>query len=284
MNKVHKKSRHSDKLMAQSKSFEKSTQKSKPKNPHFYGIHAVKMLLNRRPQDALTLFVQLRDDGGVSDEHAQLVALAKSAGASVQMTHKDRLAQLCDSHQHQGVVVAARPLAMLDESVLELMCQKDDVLFLVLDQITDAHNLGACLRSACAMGVDAVIIPKHQSASLTPTVAKVSVGAAEVIDVVSVTNLARTLTMLKKQGVFVFGTALDETAKPLHDCDFGGKVAIVMGSEGDGMRRLTIESCDTLVYIPMADIPDRPQSLNVSVATGMALYEVARQRLMRGSS
>ncbi|UXZ05813.1 23S rRNA (guanosine(2251)-2'-O)-methyltransferase RlmB [Moraxella nasicaprae] len=242
------------------------------------------MLLNRRPQDALTLFVQLRDDGGVSDEHAQLVELAKSAGVSVQMTHKDRLAQLCDSHQHQGVVVAARPLAMLDESVLEQLCQKDDVLFLVLDQITDAHNLGACLRSACAMGVDAVIIPKHQSASLTPTVAKVSVGAAEVIDVVSVTNLARTLTMLKKQGVFVFGTALDETAKPLHDCDFEGKVAIVMGSEGDGMRRLTIESCDTLVYIPMADIPDRPQSLNVSVATGMTLYEVARQRLMRGSS
>lgn len=252
---------------------------SKPKNPHFYGIHAVTMLLNRRPEDALSLFVQLRDDGQVSDEHQKIIDLAKTVGISVQMTHKDKLAELCDSHQHQGVVLSARAITPLDENALQAFANKPDALFLVLDQITDAHNLGACLRSACAMGVDAVIIPKHQSASITPTVAKVSVGAAEVIPVVLVTNLARSLEMLKKQGVFVFGTALDENAKPLHQCDFSGKVAVVMGSEGDGMRRLTQECCDTLVYIPMADTPDRPQSLNVSVAAGMTLYEVARQRL-----
>lgn len=258
----------------------KDKKDTKPKNPYFYGIHAVDMLLKRRPIDVLNLFIQARDDGQVSDEHTRLMQLASDFGISVQMAQKERLAELADSHQHQGVVAQARPMLMADESVLDTLVQKDNVLFLVLDQITDAHNLGACLRSACAMGVDAVIIPRHQSAPITPTVAKVSVGASEVIDVVAVTNLARTLDKLKKAGVFVFGTALDETAKPLHECDFGGKVAIIMGSEGDGMRRLTQELCDTLVYIPMANTPDRPQSLNVSVATGMALYEVARQRLV----
>lgn len=280
--KSHKRGAYSAKSPAKSADNAAKTHKnkpSKPKNPYFYGIHAVTMLLNRRPEDALSLFVQLRDDGQISDEHQKIVELAKQNGISVQMTHKDKLSELCDSHQHQGVVLSARAIMPADESLLSSFADKPDALFLVLDQITDAHNLGACLRSACAMGVDAVIIPKHQSASITPTVAKVSVGAAEVIPVVLVTNLARSLEMLKKQGVFVFGTALDETAKPLHQCDFGGKVAIVMGSEGDGMRRLTQECCDTLVYIPMADTPDRPQSLNVSVATGMALYEVARQRL-----
>lgn len=262
------------------KSF-KDKKDSKPKNPYFYGIHAVDMLLKRRPIDVLNLFIQAREDGQASEEHTRLMAMASDYGISVQMTHKDRLAELADSHQHQGVVAQARPTPMADESVLDALVQKENALFLVLDQITDAHNLGACLRSACAMGVDAVIIPRHQSAPITPTVAKVSVGASEVIDVIAVTNLARTLDKLKKAGVFVFGTALDDTAKPLHECDFGGKVAIIMGSEGDGMRRLTQELCDTLVYIPMADTPDRPQSLNVSVATGMALYEVARQRLMR---
>ncbi len=251
---------------------------AKPKNPHFYGIHAVTMLLKRRPEDVLTLFIQAREDGQISHEHQRLADTAHAFGISVQIAHKERLAELCDSHQHQGIVAAARATPMADEALLDAMAAKPDALFLVLDQITDAHNLGACLRSACAMGVDAVILPRHQSAPMTPTVAKVSVGASEVIDVVSVTNLARTLQRLKQAGVFVFGTALDATAKPAFACDFSGKVAIVMGSEGDGMRRLTQELCDTLVYIPMADTPDRPQSLNVSVATGMMLYEVARQR------
>lgn len=250
----------------------------KPKNPYFYGIHAVTMLLKRRPEEVLGLFMQAKEDGRISHEHQRIAMLASQFGISVQHTHKDRLSQLCDSHQHQGVVVAARTAPMADEGLLDALLAKQDVLLLVLDQITDAHNLGACLRSACAMGVDAVIIPRHQSAPITPTVAKVSVGASEVIDVVLVTNLARTLEKLKKAGVFVFGTALDETAQPVFECDFGGKVAIVMGSEGEGMRRLTQELCDTLVYIPMAEVVDRPQSLNVSVATGMVLYEIMRQR------
>lgn len=253
----------------------KNSQKKSAK-PYFYGIHAVKALLDYRPQDALSVFIQ-RYDNGNNNALDTIAALAKSLGVSVQFASKDKITELCGSPQHQGVAVLSRLPKLADEALLEKLSQKSDALFLVLDQITDAHNLGACLRSACAMGVDAVIIPKHQSATITPSVAKVSVGAAEMITVVGVTNLARSLVQLKKAGVFVFGTALDKTAKPSDTCDFTGKIAIVMGSEGDGMRRLTRELCDELSYIPMSD-GDRPQSLNVSVATGMMLYEVARQR------
>ena len=130
-----------------------------------------------------------------------------------------------------------------------------------------------------AMGVDAVIIPKHHTSTITPAVAKVAVGATELIAFVQVTNLARTLTEIKKQGVFVFGTALDATAKAAKDCDLTGDVAIVMGSEGEGIRRLTADTCDQLVYIPMVgNTQGSIQSLNVSVATGMMLYEASRQR------
>lgn len=257
------------------KKFDKADKK-KPATPHFYGIHAIKAILNTRPQDAKALFVQSHDDDG--KHHSQIIALAKSYGVSVQTAHKDRLTELCGSPQHQGVVLLARGRLMNDEGVLDDFMTKDNALFLVLDQITDPHNFGACLRTASAMGVTAVIVPRHQSVGLTPTVAKVSVGGSESVPVVAVTNLARCLEKLKSQGVFVFGTALDETALPLQKCDFTGKVAVVMGSEGDGMRRLTAELCDTLVYIPMTDNLDRPQSLNVSVATGMVLWEVVRQK------
>lgn len=257
-----------------SKAHKQTTPKATAR-PHFYGIHAVKALLKHRPQDAMALFVQTGDRNSAVDE---IVALASLLGLAVQTIAKDKLTELCGSSQHQGVAVLSRLPSLADEGGLERLADQKDVLFLVLDQITDAHNLGAILRTASAMGVDAVILPKNHSASITPTVAKVSVGASEVMTVIGVTNLARTLDKLKAQGVFVFGTALDSQARPSDDCDFVGKVAIVMGSEGDGMRRLTQELCDTLVYIPMADNPDRPQSLNVSVATGMILYEVARQR------
>lgn len=255
----------------------KHNDKKKPALPHFYGIHAVRAILNTRPLDAKALFVQSYDNHQNS-EHKDIIALAESMGVSVQTAHKDSLTDLCGSAQHQGVVLSARLRAMSDEGVLDELTQQDNAVFLVLDQITDPHNFGACLRTASAMGVTAVITTRHQSVGLTPAVAKVSVGGAESIPVLAVTNLARTLEKLKSAGVFVFGTALDETAKPLQVCDFSGKVAVVMGSEGDGMRRLTSELCDTLVYIPMAYNPNRPQSLNVSVATGMVLWEVMRER------
>lgn len=252
--------------------------KKKPTTLHFYGIHAVKAIFNTRPQDALALFVQSYDNH-TNREHDEIVALANMAGVSVQTAHKDKLTELCGSPQHQGVVLSARTRPLLDEHTLDDFIG-DDCVFLILDQISDPHNFGAILRTAAALGVSAVITPRHHSVGLTPTVAKVSVGGAESVPVLAVANLARCIEKLKSNGVFVFGTALDDTAVPLQCCDFAGKVAIVMGSESDGLRRLTGQLCDTLVYIPMSDNPDRPQSLNVSVATGMVLYEVFRQRLV----
>ena len=252
---------------------------------YYYGIHAVAALLQYRPEAARALFLQQthqNTDRGAKQEDnqiEQIKALAEQMGVSIQYAQKDKLTALCHSPQHQGVIVQATPLAFTDESILSSLSQQDECLLLILDQVTDAHNLGACLRTAVAMGVDAVICPKHHSASLTATVAKVSVGAMEIIPVVVVTNLARCIEQLKTAGVFVFGTAVDASAKPLSTCDFTGKVALIMGSEGEGMRRLTAEKCDQLVYIPMCGHRHGSlQSLNVSVATGMALYEINRQR------
>lgn len=244
---------------------------------YFYGIHAIDAILNHRPMDGMALFIQTgrEQDSTVT----AIIENAKQYGISTQFSAKDALTKLAGSPQHQGVVLQARPAKVLDESDLTKIAEKPDVLLLILDQITDPNNLGACLRTAVAMGVDAVIVPKHHSSTITPAVAKVAVGGAELIPFIQVTNLARTLKQLQQQGVFVFGTALDKTAQPVQDCDLTGKVAIIMGSEGEGMRRLTTELCDQLVYIPMSGNPHGEiQSLNVSVATGMVLYEVSRQR------
>lgn len=242
--------------------------------PHFYGTHAVQAVFDNRPTDILTVFLA-NDESGVGSEHWRQLAVLHDI--PIQYTTKDTLTELCGSSQHQNIVAMVRSMPVYDESCLESLVQNPNAIFLILDQITDAHNFGACIRTACAMGVDAVIVPKNKSAPLTPTVAKVSVGASELVPIVAVTNLARTIGELKASGVFVFGTALDETACPAHKCDLTGRVGIVMGSEGEGIRRLTGELCDGLMYLPMTT-KARPQSLNVSVATGMALYEVARQR------
>lgn len=249
---------------------------AKPVN--FYGIHAVQAILIHRGVDCVALFVQSgrESDANLHDIHQ----LAKQYGVSVQICAKDKLTKLANSPQHQGVVLQARPLLPIAEYELQtIVTENDKVLLLVLDQITDPNNLGACLRTAVAMGVHAVIVPKHHTSTITPAVAKVAVGATELIPFVQVTNLARTLNELKKQGVFVYGTALEMTAKPIQECDLTGKIAIVMGSEGDGIRRLTADCCDQLMYIPMlGNQYGSLQSLNVSVATGMALYEANRQR------
>lgn len=250
---------------------------------YFYGIHAVQAILTHRGMDAVALFIQ---DGKDNNDPAikHIIELAKQYGVSVQFSAKDKLSKLTESVQHQGVVLQARPLVVLSENDLQAVlddyqAKNQPVLLLVLDQITDPNNLGACLRTAVAMGVSAVIVPKNHSSSITPAVAKVAVGATELMPFIQVTNLARTLNELKKQGVFVYGTALDETAKSAKDCDLTGNVAIVMGSEGDGIRRLTADTCDQLVYIPMlGNEQGAIQSLNVSVATGMMLYEASRQR------
>lgn len=243
------------------------------KPEYHFGLHAVESLLLTQPELVLSLFVlQGRDDERLS----HLLALAGPHGISVQKASRDTLAKLAASPQHQGIVAAVRPATVLNEQDLDqLLAGKANIFLLALDQVTDPHNLGACIRTAAAMGVDAVIAPRDRAASLTPTARKVAAGGAEKVAFVQVTNLARTLAHLREQGVRVIGTLLDEQARPIDQCDFSGAITVVMGAEDTGLRRLTQQQCDQTAYIPMrGDL----QSLNVSVATGMALYEACRQR------
>jgi 23S rRNA (guanosine2251-2'-O)-methyltransferase len=189
----------------------------------------------------------------------------------------DALSKLVGDVVHQGVVAAIRPLKPWDEHDLgnALSQITGDPLLLVLDGVTDPHNLGACLRTADAAGAHAVVIPKDRSATVDGVVRKVAAGAAEFIPVASVTNLARTLDSLKERGIWVVGTD-GEATQSLYSVDLKRALALVLGAEGSGMRRLTRERCDFLVRIPMAG---HMESLNVSVAAGVVLFEAGRQRL-----
>lgn len=252
---------------------------------YFYGIHAVEAIINQRPEDILQLFVldiHIKQNTQKDNKRIQkIISQANDFGIKTQATKKDKLDILAKSHQHQGIVLQARPVHIYHENDLASLFeaqknQTDQALFLVLDQITDPHNLGACMRTAVAMNATAVIISKDRSCSLTPTAVKIAAGATEAIAFVQVTNLVRSLKMLQDLGVCVLGTMLDKEAKPLHEMDCTSHVAIVMGAEDTGLRQLTQKTCDGLCFLPMyGDI----QSLNVSVATGMALYEVRRQRI-----
>jgi 23S rRNA (guanosine2251-2'-O)-methyltransferase len=238
-----------------------------------YGLHAVNAALERAPERVLEMWMAgPRDDTRVRELKARVDVL----GLHVHAVSADALTKLVGDVVHQGVVVAMRPLRAWDEHDLikSLGSPSKDPLLLVLDGVTDPHNLGACLRSADAAGALAVIIPKDRAATVDGVVRKVAAGAAEFVPVVSVTNLARTLDLLKEHGIWVVGT--DGVAeKPIYGADFKRPLALVLGAEGAGMRRLTREKCDFLVQIPMAG---HVQSLNVSVAAGIALFEVLRQR------
>ncbi len=246
------------------------------KADYYYGVHAVESLLELEPERVLTLFtLKGRDDHRLQ----KILQLAEPFGISVQKASRESLEKLAGLPFHQGVVAAVRPQAMLNEQDLEILLeQTPNILLLALDQVTDPHNLGACMRTAAAMGVEAVIVPRDRSASLTPTARKVAAGGAEKVKFIQVTNLARTLEQMKDRfQVRVIGTMLDEQAMPIQDCDFIGNVVLVMGAEDTGLRPVTQKQCDFKVYIPMqGDL----QSLNVSVATGMALYEACRQRAL----
>ena len=235
-----------------------------------YGIHAVKAALQQdASQVAEIILAPLRNNRrlhGIRDQAIQ-------AGIRVRQAANEELDALCDNARHQGVaarVTATRAPLMLEQ----LLASVDQPLLLVLDGVQDPHNLGACLRTADAAGVDAVIVPQDNAAGLTPVVHKVASGAAETMPFYQVTNLARTLRMLQQQGIWAIG-ADEHGDKPLFATDLRGPVALVMGAEGKGLRRLTRECCDMLVSIPMAG---QVSSLNVSVATGVCLYEIVRQR------
>ena len=243
-----------------------------------YGLHAVSELLRQHPQDVLELLLlQGRDDKRVNE----VKSLASAAGVQWQeLERRDldrRLRNLPSGAVHQGVIALVRLGGqILDERALDALLDglTGPALLLVLDEVTDPHNLGACLRTADAAGVDAVIVPKDRSAPLNMTARKVACGAAETVPFVAVTNLSRTLESLQKRGIWVAGAA-GEASQSLYEIDFRQPIAIVMGSEGKGMRRLTREHCDYLMAIPMAGALS---SLNVSVATGLCLFEAVRQR------
>jgi 23S rRNA (guanosine2251-2'-O)-methyltransferase len=236
-----------------------------------FGFHAITARLRSRPQSVHEIFV----DAGRHDPRARdLLALAQRHGVRVAVVDEKHLEALSRGERHQGVVARADAIdTRLDlQDVLERAGRP--VFLLLLDGVTDPHNLGACLRTADAMGVDGVILPKDRSAGLTATVAKVASGAAESVPVVTVTNLARAMDELKQAGVWLMGAA-GEASQSLLNTDLTGPLGWVLGAEGQGLRRLTRERCDALVRIPMFG---QVESLNVSVAAAVCLYETRRQR------
>ncbi len=252
---------------------------------YVYGIHAVDSLLRRNPEQVQALWLQAgRNDKRIT----ALETLARNQGVAVSRAERAQLDERVNG-RHQGAVAETNPDAASSDvaggnlwseaQLLERAASATPpALLLVLDGVTDPHNLGACLRSADAAGAAAVVVPKDKAAGLTAVVRKVACGAAESVPFVQVTNLSRTLQALKERGVWLFGAAGDAEST-LYDTDLTGPTALVLGAEGSGLRRLTRENCDVLVRLPMVGTVS---SLNVSVAAGICLFEAVRQRAKGG--
>ena len=241
-----------------------------PATRTLFGFHAVTARLRAQASSIQSLYViAARQDPRMRD----LIARATAAGVAVHTADDARLAQLAGHHGHQGVVAlvaADLPHVTLDD-ILEHPAEPP--LLLVLDGVTDPHNLGACMRSADAFGAQAVIVPKDRAVGVNATVAKAASGAADTVPLIAVTNLARALRDMKERGVWIVGA--DAGGESLFDADLTGPIAWVLGAEGSGLRRLTRESCDRIVGIPLVG---SVESLNVSVATGICLYATRRAR------
>jgi 23S rRNA (guanosine2251-2'-O)-methyltransferase len=237
-----------------------------------FGLHAVRALLQRSPQRVQRILLQRgRDDGRA----LEIEALAHQSGCSVERVEAKQLQNAVGDVVYQGVVAEVEPLKpWREDDLLAALTAAAAPLVLALDGVQDPHNLGACLRTADACGVLAVVVPRDRAAQLNATARKVAAGAAETTPVVAVTNLARTLTMLKNAGLWIVGAdaSADQAA---HEIDLSGPRCLVMGAEGAGLRDLTRRHCDWLVRLPSLGAVE---SLNVSVATGMLLYEAVKQR------
>lgn len=242
-----------------------------------YGLHAVESALRNDPENIGTIWLEKNTR---NDRLKKLQAqIAEVGGLKTTPTDVDQLNKMASTGRHQGVVAEYYKAKDYTENDLydlldELDNDRIQPFLLVLDGVTDPHNLGACLRTADGAGVHAVIAPKDNAASINPTVRKVASGAAEALPFIPVTNLARTLDSLKERGIWLTGTS-DKAQQTLYQADLKGPMALVMGAEGTGIRRLTEERCDYLISIPMCG---QVTSLNVSVATGVCLYEALRQR------
>ncbi len=242
-------------------------------NEFIYGIHAINAVLEKSPDRLIEAFVL---KGRQDDRLMPVLNELQRFGISIQQMGRKALDDKAKGANHQGIIARVKPAKALNEHDLDdILASAEQPLLLVLDGVTDPHNLGACLRNADAAGVAAVIVPKDKSAPMTATVSKVACGAAETVPLVRVTNLARTMRALQEKGIWFVGTA-GEATHDIYQSKLTGPLAIVMGAEGDGMRRLTRETCDDLIKIPMAG---SVSSLNVSVATGICLFEAVRQRI-----
>lgn len=237
-----------------------------------FGMHAVQAILERSPERILEVFVlNQREDKRLM----ALLAEIKQIGIKTKTVDRKWLDDQTQKSVHQGILIRVKPAPSYHENDLDRLIEaKTNPLILILDGVTDPHNLGACLRTADAAGVDLIIVPKDRSAPMNATVKKVACGAGETVPLIRVTNLARTMRQLKEDHhIWIVGTA-GEATQTIYESKLKGRLALVMGAEGEGMRRLTREHCDELVKIPMAG---SVSSLNVSVATGICLFEIVRQ-------
>lgn len=238
-----------------------------------YGFHAVQALLQQGPQQVQRIYIQ----SGKQDQRLQnLLRQVEQHHIAIDVLSRHELDQMVNSPQHQGVIAVCAEQGPVLETNLENLLANLTVppFLLILDGVQDPHNLGACLRTANAAGVHAIIAPKDRATGITPVVRKVASGAAETTPFIQVTNLARTMSMLKESGVWLYGASEDAT-DDVFVTDLRGPIALVLGAEGGGLRRLTREHCDKLVKIPMVGVIS---SLNVSVAAGVCLFEALRQR------
>jgi len=244
------------------------------KSKHIFGYHPVISVLSHTPKHIVCIYLQSKK----YDEHLQeILSIAQTHGLPVKYLSRDRLGEMVYHANHQGIVAEVTRTSDYTEDDLAMILDKIPTppLLLILDGVQDPHNLGACLRTANAAGVHAVIAPKDRACGLTPTVYKAASGAAEAIPFIQVTNLVRTMRALKELNIWIYG-AVEEGTQDIYQVDLKGPVAFVLGAEGEGLRRLTREHCDFMVKIPMNGVVS---NLNVSVATGVCLFEAVRQRL-----
>ena len=234
------------------------------------GINAVNEIISIRPSSVTTLFIE--DDKGKRIQ--ELDQLAKQNNIEVVLQDSSFFQKKFSEMNHQSVAIICHKRLEENENFLENLFEKKNLLLLILEHITDPHNVGACIRTAAAAGVDAIIVPKNRSCHLTPTVRKISSGGAELIPFVVVTNIVRTINKLQSEGVMIYGT--DMKASKLHnEITYGDKSALIIGSEDKGLKRLTLENCDEIIKVKM---PGRIESLNASVSTGIMLFQMINQQ------
>jgi len=234
------------------------------------GINAVNEIISIRPSSVTTLFIE--DDKGKRIQ--ELDQLAKQNNIEVVLQDSSFFQKNFSEMNHQSVAIICHKRLEENENFLENLFEKKNLLLLILEHITDPHNVGACIRTAAAAGVDAIIVPKNRSCHLTPTVRKISSGGAELIPFVVVTNIVRTINKLQSEGVMIYGT--DMKASKLHnEITYDDKSALIIGSEDKGLKRLTLENCDEIIKVNM---PGRIESLNASVSTGIMLFQMINQQ------